>query len=203
MVSDGDSQGLPRVGRSLYLRPLRPLELPQALELDRRCLGGLWSESGYLREIESDQSELWVLATDPLQLLALGCLWAILDEAHITLLAVDPRYRQQGLGQYLLWALLQAARQRQLAWAALEVRVSNLLAINLYEKFGFQLIGHRRNYYQDNGEDAAILWLKHLQSETLSQCLQDKAPNLRSRLQQSGWSDPSLDISLEKYFKKS
>jgi [ribosomal protein S18]-alanine N-acetyltransferase len=81
--------------------------------------------------------------------------------------------------------------------------LSNLLAINLYEKFGFQMIGHRRNYYQDNGEDAAILWLKHLQSETVSQSLQDKASDLLSRLHQSGWSDPSFDISLEKYFKKS
>ena len=189
--------------RSLHLRPLQPSDLDQILELDRHCLGGLWSEAGYLREIESDRSDLWVLESEQQNLIAWACLWAILDEAHITLLAVDPAYRKQGLGQYLLWAMLQAAHQREMSWAALEVRVSNTLAINLYEKFGFRLISHRRNYYQDNGEDAAILWLKNLQATTVSQSIQDKAPKILSRLHQSGWSDPSFDISLDKYFKKS
>lgn len=189
--------------RALHLRPLLPRDLPQVLELDRRCLGGLWTEGGYLREIESDRSELWVLESEPDYLLGLGCLWAILDEAHVTLLAVDQAYRRQGLGQYLLWALLQAACHRQMSWAALEVRVSNTLAINLYERFGFKLIGNRRNYYQDNREDAAILQLKDLQSPKVVQSLQDKAPQILARLHQSAWSAPSLDNSLDKYFKKS
>ena len=189
--------------RVLHLRPLKPSDLEHILELDRRCLGGLWSENGYLREIESDRSDLWVLESNPKNLIAWACLWAILDEAHITLLAVDPTYRKQGLGQYLLWSMLRAAHHREMSWAALEVRVSNTLAINLYEKFGFKLISHRRNYYQDNGEDAAILWLKNLQSAKVSQSIQDKAPQILTRLRQSGWSDPSLDISLNKYFKKS
>ncbi len=189
--------------RALHLRPLLHRDLPQVLELDRRCLGGLWTEGGYLREIESDRSELWVLESEPDYLLGLGCLWAILDEAHVTLLAVDQAYRRQGLGHYLLWALLQAACHRQMSWAALEVRVSNTLAINLYERFGFKLIGNRRNYYQDNREDAAILQLKDLQSPKVVQSLQDKAPQILARLHQSAWSAPSLDNSLDKYFKKS
>ncbi len=189
--------------RPLHLRPLTPQDLPQILELDRRCLGGLWSEGGYLREIESDRSDLWVLESGQQTLIAWACLWAVLDEAHVTLLAVDPTHRQQGLGQYLLWAMLQAAQQREMSWAALEVRVSNTLAINLYEKFGFKLISHRRNYYQDNREDAAILWLKNLQATIVSQSIQDKAPKILLRLHESGWSAPSHDISLEKYFKKS
>lgn len=194
---------MPSEARTIHLRPLQPSDLPQILELDRCCLGGLWSEGGYLREIESDRSDLWVLETAQRSLIAWACLWAILDEAHITLLAVDPAYRKQGLGQYLLWAMLQAAQYRKMSWTALEVRVSNTLAINLYEKFGFTRISNRRNYYQDNGEDAAVLWLKNLQSATVSQSIQDKAPQILSRLHQSGWCDPSLDISLGKYFKKS
>lgn len=189
--------------RSLHLRPLAPSDLEQILELDRLCLGGLWSEGGYMREIESDRSDLWVLEADQQSLIGWACLWSVLDEAHITLLAVAHSYRRQGLGQYLLWAMLQAAQHREMSWAALEVRVSNSLAINLYEKFGFKLIGHRRNYYQNNGEDAAILRLQNLQSAQVCQSIQAKAPEILTRLQQSGWSDPSLDCSLEKYLKKS
>lgn len=189
--------------RPLHLRPLIPCDLPQVLALDRRCLGGLWTEGGYLREIESDRSELWVLESEAEGLLGLACLWAILDEAHVTLLAVEQHYRRQGLGQYLLWALLQAAYHRHMAWAALEVRVSNTLAIKLYERFGFRLIGNRRNYYQDNREDAAILQLKDLQSPKVAQSLRDKAPQILARLHQSAWSAPSLDNSLKEYLKKS
>ncbi len=194
---------MPSELRSLHLRPLQPSDIQPILELDRRCLGGLWSEGGYLREIESDRSDLWLLETEQQDLIAWACLWSILDEAHITLLAVDPTYRKQGLGQYLLWVMLQAAQQREMSWAALEVRVSNTRAINLYEKFGFKLLSHRRNYYQNNGEDAAILQLKNLQSANVSQSIQDKAPQILLRLHESGWSAPSHDISLEKYFKKS
>ncbi|NJN30219.1 MAG: GNAT family N-acetyltransferase [Synechococcales cyanobacterium RM1_1_8] len=209
--------------RALSLQPLTEADLPLALALDRNCLGGLWSEAGYRREIESDRSELWILTTGepvpparpPLQnpppepsqpgrtILALGCLWAILDEAHITLLAVSPQWRRQGLGQYLLWALLQAAYHRQLAWAALEVRVSNAIAIDLYRSFGFQAIGQRCKYYQDNQEDAAILWLKQLQSEAVYQSLQAKAPLLHRRLHQSGWQTPTPSASVKQYFQKS
>jgi len=188
--------------KSLHLRPLSPNDLPRILELDRCCLGGLWSEAGYLREIESDRSDLWVLMGEQ-HLIAWGCLWAILDEAHITLLAVEPPYRKQGLGQYLLWTMLRAACYRKMSWAALEVRVSNTVAINLYEKFGFNLIGHRRRYYQNNGEDAAILRLKKLQSAPVIQSIQNRALPILTRLQQSGWADPSIDISLKEYFKKS
>ena len=97
------------------------------------------------------------------RLLAMGCQWAILDEAHITIVAVCPDYQHQGLGQAMLLALLSRARLRGLERATLEVKASNQPAISLYEKFGFKVAGRRRGYYQDTGEDALILWLNGLQ----------------------------------------
>lgn len=140
--------------------------MPDAVALDRLCLGGLWTEEGYQREVDSPNSDLWGI-TDPdvPGLLALGCLWSILDEAHITLLLVHPEHRRQGLASQLLGALLQSARQRGLAWATLEVGVTNTAALTLYQKFGFQTIGTRKGYYQQTGEDALILWRKGLQAE--------------------------------------
>lgn len=106
-------------------------------------------------------------------LVGIGCLWAILEEAHITILGVHPNYRGQGLGQALLYALLKKAWKRRLEWATLEVRASNRPAQSLYEKFGFQEVGRRRRYYKDTGEDALILWRSGLQKPEFQQTLSE------------------------------
>jgi len=102
----------------------------------------------------------------PLQenkLIGLACLWAILGEGHITMLGIHPEYQGQSLGKTLLYGLLKLAHQRQLEWATLEVRASNLVAISLYQKFGFKEAGRRPGYYQEPEEDALILWRSGLQ----------------------------------------
>ena len=94
----------------LEIKPLTAARVPEVVELDRLCIGGLWSAEAYLREIESSRSSLLSLEVYDSNLswgvrpktIGLACLWAIVDEAHITLLAVAPEYRRQGLGQLLL-----------------------------------------------------------------------------------------------------
>lgn len=143
---------------ALVLRPAAIADVPELAARDREQLGGLWREDGYRRELHSPNSDLLVLAA-PAQIVAWGCLWAILDEAHITLLCVCTPWRGSGLGQFLLAKLLkECAIARQLRYATLEVRVSNLPARSLYSKFGFSLAGERRDYYRDPPENAAILW---------------------------------------------
>jgi ribosomal-protein-alanine N-acetyltransferase len=189
----------------LELHPLKAEQLSAVVELDQLCFGGLWTRSGYERELDSSSSQLLVLEaaiddqesgfsrqssevltqnlaradfqtapTSQNSLLGLGCFWSILEEAHITILAVHPDYQRQGLGQLLLYALLRDAIQLKLEWATLEVKPSNQAARSLYQKFGFTEAGRRRRYYKDTGEDALILWRKGLQTlefeETLTNC---------------------------------
>lgn len=130
--------------------------LPAVLDLDQVCLGGLWTADGYRREIDSPNSDLLVLQAAN-QVIGLGCLWAILEEAHITTLAIHPDYHRQHLGQLLLTQMLQLAHGRDLTHATLEVRKSNHQALSLYQKFGFRTAGERKRYYSD-GENALILW---------------------------------------------
>jgi ribosomal-protein-alanine N-acetyltransferase len=85
------------------------------------------------------------------------CLWEIADELHITNIAVDPALRRQGIGRTLLRGVLDDARQRGLRLVALEVRPSNIEARALYESFGFRVVGRRRGYYYDTGEDALVM----------------------------------------------
>ncbi|MGG6241355.1 GNAT family N-acetyltransferase [Nodosilinea sp. AN01ver1] len=128
-------------------------------------------------------------------LMGLGCYWAILDEAHITVLAIDPRYQRRGLGQWLLLNLLfDACDYRRLApddpivltRATLEVRLSNSRALALYESFGFETLGRRRRYYPD-GEDALILWQNSLKMPEFRDRLTQRYSTTRHRLERQGW----------------
>lgn len=95
--------------------------------------------------------------------IGLGCYWAILEEAHVTLLAIHPDFQGQGLGKLLLLSLLEDALKRKLERATLEVKETNHIALSLYKQFGFEILGTRKNYYKQTGEDALILWRKNLE----------------------------------------
>ena len=120
-------------------------------------------------------------------LIGLGCLWAILEEAHITILAIHPRFQGQGLGQALLWALLTKAHYRQLERATLEVRDSNLAAVSLYNKFGFKEAGRRKRYYKDTGEDALIMWRSGIEKPEFKLYLAVEKVQVCERLHQTNW----------------
>lgn len=162
--------------RISQVKPLTVEQLPQVIELDRLCFGGLWTLEGYRQELESPTSDVLAISipeaaksASPISpeseiLVGISCVWAVLDEAHITILGVHPNYRRQGIGQRLLTGILDVARKRGLERATLEVKASNQAALSLYQKFDFQEAGRRRGYYKDTGEDALILWRGGLQN---------------------------------------
>lgn len=172
----------------LYLESLQTKHLEQVVTLDQICLGGLWNLSGYQREIDSPNSTSLVFclpSTD--QIIGIGCFWAILEEAHITLLAIHPDYRRQGLGELLLINLLERAYLTQLQRATLEVKNSNKIAFSLYQKFGFKIAGIRRGYYEKTNEDALILWLSGMDKAEFFQMLEMKRDKLQKRLNEYQW----------------
>ena len=117
----------------------------------------------------------------------MGCLWAILEEAHIIILAIHPQFQRQGLGQALLWALLTKANYRQLERATLEVRESNLAAVSLYQKFWFKEAGRRKRYYEDTGEDALVMWRSGLEKPNFQRYLADEKVQMCDRLYEKKW----------------
>jgi [ribosomal protein S18]-alanine N-acetyltransferase len=173
----------------IYLKRPDSEHLPGIVDLDRSSLGGIWTLDGYQRELESPNSHLLILSlpTEPERIIGCGCFWAILEEAHITLLAIDPDYQGRGLGKLLLSELLAEAVQRELERATLEVRVSNSVAIALYERFGFQTAGRRKNYYPQTGEDALILWRGDLQQTHFSIYLDRWREEIGEQLHRQGW----------------
>lgn len=157
------------MGLDVTINSISVAEIDSIVILDRLCFGGLWSIDSYRRELTNENSHFISVSIDKTLvpetagIVGFGCFWAILDEAHITLLGIHPHYQRQGLGQLVLSALIDKARSIEMARATLEVRATNQGAIQLYEKNGFQIVGRRKKYYQDTGEDGIIMWRGGLQ----------------------------------------
>jgi [ribosomal protein S18]-alanine N-acetyltransferase len=161
--------------KSLIIQPAIAEQVEEIVALDKLCFDNIWSKDGYLREMNSPNSSLLLLWFKDTELsprmIGIGCLWSIVEEAHITLLGIHPEYQRQGLGMFLFHHLLKDGLQRGLERATLEVKTTNQPAINLYQKFGFQIVGRRNNYYPKTGEDALILWLNGLNKADFRQKL--------------------------------
>jgi len=99
-------------------------------------------------------------------------LWLMVDEAHITTIAMHPEFRRKGLGEFMLTGLIDIAYNIGANWVTLEVRVSNYPAQNLYRKYGFREKGLRHKYYSDNQEDALIMWTDEINSAGYKQTFQ-------------------------------
>lgn len=140
------------------LRTLSPGDLQACLALDQQSLQGLWSPAQWRTEL-ADPNRPGVGLWQAEQLLAMACGWLVLDELHITLIAVAPWRRRQGLGRQVLTALLEEGGRRGARRATLEVAAGNSGALALYRSTGFETAGRRRSYYR-SGEDAVIQWLR-------------------------------------------
>ena len=139
-------------------QPLQPFDLQAVQALDRVALGGLWTESQWRTELADPRRPgLGVWRGD--QLVAMACGWLVVDELHVTLVAVDPNWRRLGLARQVLGVLLQTAHDAGAHHATLEVAAANAAAVGLYGCLGFATAGVRRAYYR-NGDDALIQWLR-------------------------------------------
>jgi [ribosomal protein S18]-alanine N-acetyltransferase len=118
----------------------------------------------------------------PYPIVGYAGLWLMVDEGHITTIAVDPKERGKGLGELLLNALIDQAYDLGASMLTLEVRFSNNPAQQLYLKYGFQASGIRPRYYTDNGEDALIMWTESIDTPAFQARLKELRLQLASRL---------------------
>lgn len=133
---------------SLSIERMLPADLPEVLVIERASFSMPWSRGAFLYEIEQNQvARCWVGREDG-RVVGYICLWQVADELHVTNVAVHPDARRHGFAH---------ARVATSRIVLLEVRPSNIEAIPLYESFGFRVIGRRRGYYYDTGEDALVM----------------------------------------------
>lgn len=120
-----------------------------------------WSFESLQSELDNKFAKYVVLKMGNI-IVGYGGMWVIIDEAHVTNIAVHPDARGNGAGNLIVEALFRICRKQKVTAITLEVRRSNFAAINLYEKYGFEEEGIRHHYYEDNGEDAVIMWNRNL-----------------------------------------
>lgn len=138
------------------LRPMQKDDLDQVMRIEVVAFPTPWSRQSYEGELVNKFASYFIIE-DERRIKAYAGIWCVFEDAHITNVAVDPEYRRQGLGREIMEALIARAREKGAERIYLEVRPSNLAAINLYRAFGFLPAGVRRGYYTDNQEDALLL----------------------------------------------
>lgn len=122
-----------------------------------------WSKKSFYSEINENNIAHYIVATIDKKICGYGGLWQIINEMHITNIAVDREHRGCGIGKGILCEILDMAQNDELVTSiTLEVRRSNFAAQSLYRKYGFAVVGVREKYYEDNREDAYIMWKKNI-----------------------------------------
>lgn len=146
------------IGEAITIEPMRLRDLDQVIRIERLSFSAPWSKAAFLSELLENDRARYLVARVGDQVVGYTGMWIILDEGHITNVAVHPHWRNRGVATHLLTALEDLAREQGVRRMTLEVRKSNVVAHTLYEKLGFRDAGIRRAYYRDNNEDAIIMW---------------------------------------------
>jgi ribosomal-protein-alanine N-acetyltransferase len=142
---------------TIVVEPMRVEDLPAIHEIERQSFTTPWPPHAYRAELEANRLAHYLVVRVDGQLVGYAGMWLMVDEAHITTFAVHPAWRRQRIAERLLLVLLDLGVRRHAREATLEVRLSNMAARRLYEKFGFRPVGVRPRYYSDDNEDALIM----------------------------------------------
>jgi ribosomal-protein-alanine N-acetyltransferase len=149
---------------SLQIAPLTVVDLDEVALIEQVSFTSPWPTSAYATELTTNRLARYFGARRDGELVGYGGIWLMVDEAHVTTMAVRPANRRTGVATALLLELLQEARRGGARVATLDVRVSNVEAQRLYRSFGFVEVGRRIRYYDDNGEDALVMTTEELES---------------------------------------
>jgi [ribosomal protein S18]-alanine N-acetyltransferase len=142
----------------VIIRAMTAADLSAVATLDQISFSQPWPPAAFEAELTNVNSRCWVTEVDARVVGAL-VIWRVLDEAHIATIAVHPDFRRRGIGRALLRTGMDAAYAEGARIYHLEVRSGNLAAQKMYADFGYEIVGRRPRYYQDNGEDALLLTL--------------------------------------------
>src|SRR6478672_11010223 len=141
----------------VVIEPMRLEDVEEVQRIEEASFSTPWPPNAYRSELMTNRLAAYLVVRAQDRIVAYGGMWLMVDEAHITTFAVHPAWRRQRLGERLLLAFLDLAKDRHAREATLEVRLSNVAARRLYEKYGFRPVGLRPRYYSDNNEDALIM----------------------------------------------
>jgi ribosomal-protein-alanine N-acetyltransferase len=147
---------------SVQLTPMRRRHLKSVLRIEEQVYPRPWSHSLFLSELAMRGTRAYFVARVGRDVVGYAGLLLTGEDGHITTIAVDPGWQRHAIGTRLMIALAREARARDARNLTLEVRMSNKGAQLLYRRFGFAPVGVRKNYYQETGEDAMVMWVHEI-----------------------------------------
>ena len=142
-----------------------------------------WAKSSFYDEMNNNLARYYCARTAEGVLAAYAGTWNIIDEAHITTIAVKPEYMRRHIGEALIVKIIQDCYASKLKYLTLEVRESNIPAIELYKKYGFSSLGTRKGYYQDNNEGALIMWTENIFYDKFKSLFESNCDKLKNYIE--------------------
>jgi [ribosomal protein S18]-alanine N-acetyltransferase len=152
------------VGR-LTIEPMRHADITEVVRIERAAFPTQWPADAFYNEVDSNKLARYFVGRYRGNIVAYGGIWTILEDSHVTTIAVDPLHRRRGFGETMLLRLIDEAVACGSTWMTLEVRAGNVAAQQLYKKYGFTTVTERKGYYSDNNESALVMWAGNLKSE--------------------------------------
>jgi ribosomal-protein-alanine acetyltransferase len=142
---------------NVMIRAMTVFDIDDVLEIEKRSFATPWSRQAFESEIGKNLCARYIVARINGKVAGYAGMWLIIDECHITNVAVHPDYRGMHIGDAMMKYLVNTGMAKGVTTMTLEVRKTNYVAQNLYKKYGFEPVGVRQKYYGDNGEDAIIM----------------------------------------------
>ena len=149
----------------LRIELMSDADVKEVLRIEQQSFSTTWPANAFYQELHENKLAHYFVGRLGDRVVAYGGIWVILEDSHITTIAVSPAYRGRKYGEILLLHMLDQAMSRGASWMTLEVRESNAVAQTLYRKYGFTTVSTRKGYYSDNNENALVMWAGNLKSE--------------------------------------
>jgi ribosomal-protein-alanine N-acetyltransferase len=151
----------------IRIDPMTVEDIPDVHDIESASFPIPWPAYAFRQELETNRLARYLVVRVGGETVAYAGIWLMVDEAHVTTFAVLPDWRRRGIGARLMLAILQLSVEMRASVGTLEVRLSNMAARTLYQRFGFRPVGVRPRYYSDNGEDALIMTTDLLSSPSM------------------------------------
>lgn len=146
---------------SISYRKMTVEDIDAVLKIEQEAFSLPWTYDAFVQEMTTNLHAYYVVAeTNDKQIVGFCGMWLVIDESHITNVAVTEKVKGQGIGEGLMREAIRVSKEHEVVVMTLEVRVNNTIAQNLYRKLDFQNGGIRRGYYTDTNEDALVMWVE-------------------------------------------
>ncbi len=168
----------------IKIEPMQKSQIDDVLKIEEQAYGEHhWSKDSFYGELSNNLAHYYCAFDTQGNLIGYAGSWRVIDEAHITTIAIKPELRRKKIGEALLCTIINDCYKNEVKYITLEVRASNAPAIALYEKYGFKSLGTRKGYYQNNNEDALIMWTENIFWDKFKLKYQDNAQKLKEQIE--------------------